>query len=189
MSLVVLFMAANVLRYGAIDESMTTFAKAFKMSFIPYFYMFLLGVLGQQNVDRLLPVLRGKVVLWAGGYVAISYLTGATGMHSLNNAVNPLNVILMAGLALSAAFSWPSLGDRILHRNDISYGVYIFHMPIANLLIYESIGGLWTRYAIFIVSTIVAATLSWRLVERHALRLKVDALRPVRERPLVGLQT
>ena len=66
----------------------------------------------------------------------------------------------------------------MLRRNDISYGVYIFHMPIVNLLIYLEIKG-FAGFWVAFIGTVVFATLSWFLVEKPALRLKKIALRSI----------
>ncbi len=80
--------------------------------------------------------------------------------------------VLLLGLTLSAAFSGPKLGEALLNRNDISYGDYIYHMPIYNfgLEIGMPVGATWMRA--LLASVLVVAYLSWRWVERAALALK-----------------
>lgn len=179
LGMALLCVAANLYRYGDLDLSNTLFARVVKMNVIPYLYMFLLGAVAQRSIARLMPFVRGKFLYWLTAYIATSYLTGYLGLAATENAINPLSVLVLSGTVLSAAFTAPALGEHLLRRNDISYGIYIYHMPVANLLIYLSIGTPWQAYALMTAATVVLGMLSWRYVERPALKFKVDALRPV----------
>jgi peptidoglycan/LPS O-acetylase OafA/YrhL len=94
------------------------------------------------------------------------------GMTASDNGINPISVAFLAALILSAAFTMPWVGDAALRRNDISYGIYIYHMPIANLLIWYEVGTSWTKYSLLVIATFVAAIGSWFLIEKPALRRK-----------------
>jgi peptidoglycan/LPS O-acetylase OafA/YrhL len=63
----------------------------------------------------------------------------------------------------------------LLHRNDISYGVYIFHMPVINMLLVNGLTG-WTGFWLSLGITAGLAVLSWRCIEKPALRLRSWAL-------------
>lgn len=58
---------------------------------------------------------------------------------------------------------------------DISYGAYIWHMPIINLLLICQIYNFYISTAL----TVFIAALSWFLVEKPMLKLKRKSLRPV----------
>ncbi len=58
---------------------------------------------------------------------------------------------------------------------DISYGAYIWHMPVINLLVAYKVHSM----ALAITLTLLVATLSWFLVEKPMLRLKHQSIRPV----------
>jgi peptidoglycan/LPS O-acetylase OafA/YrhL len=68
------------------------------------------------------------------------------------------------------AYTMPGL-SRALHGNDISYGVYIYHMPVINLLLYHGVTG---TNGLLITAALVGVLgfLSWKLVEKPALALK-----------------
>jgi peptidoglycan/LPS O-acetylase OafA/YrhL len=74
------------------------------------------------------------------------------------------------------AFTHPQLSDRLLRRNDISYGVYIYHMPVVNLLVTLGLVGRAIGFPIVMCVVLVCAGLSWRLVEKPALRWKKHPL-------------
>lgn len=92
----------------------------------------------------------------------------------------------MGATVLTIAYWRPGIADRLLRRNDVSYGVYIHHMPIVNLLSYLSFTSPPASFAIALAGTAVFATLSWRFVERPFLRRKRGALRSVVSAPAVN---
>lgn len=58
-------------------------------------------------------------------------------------------------------------------KTDLSYGLYVWHMPLVNLVLVLG----WPRSALLVVVlSIGMAVLSWRLVERPALRQKRETL-------------
>jgi peptidoglycan/LPS O-acetylase OafA/YrhL len=63
--------------------------------------------------------------------------------------------------------------QRMLQR-DLSYGLYVYHWPIEQLLVVAGLTalGAWTFIVISLALAIAAAALSWRLVERPSLRYK-----------------
>lgn len=58
--------------------------------------------------------------------------------------------------------------------NDVSYGLYLYAFPIQQMLYYVTKGqiGFWTMFSATFLLSLVCATISWRLVEAPALRLK-----------------
>lgn len=76
----------------------------------------------------------------------------------------------MAYLILWLGAALPS--PRVTRVHDISYGVYIFHFPLTQLLL-VSVGAHWGFTWLLLVvmaCTLVLAALSWVLVERAAMR-------------------
>ena len=60
----------------------------------------------------------------------------------------------------------------IIKVHDISYGVYIFHFPVIQLLLIMGVAahGFWLLLAMTVAITFVLATASWFGVERAAMR-------------------
>lgn len=58
-------------------------------------------------------------------------------------------------------------------RHDLSYGIYVWHMPVINLLLTLGL----PSPTLAVGSSILLGALSWILVERPALRLKRTSLR------------
>jgi peptidoglycan/LPS O-acetylase OafA/YrhL len=172
-----IFWAANALYVaGTARYTNATWLKLIGASFIPWFYMFLVGVLFQKNSERLLAWLRGR---WAATLVVYCVLAGVGSSllkFNLGNTIGLPLFLVLAAVTFAAALSRPHLSDKLLRRNDISYGVYIYHMPVVNLLLAVGLAGNAIGFPIALCVTLVCAALSWRLVEKPAMRLKKHPL-------------
>ena len=156
--------------------------KLLGVSFIPWFYMFLLGAFFQEHFEMFHRWLSGRALSVLAGYVVIVYLANHVFGLRLGNGINPLIFVPLAALTFTAAYSFPSLSERLFRRNDISYGVYVYHAPVMNLFLYYGVvGQVWNLGAVVAVTTVLAL-LSWFLVERPCLRLKKHAFNPLRRR-------
>jgi len=75
--------------------------------------------------------------------------------------------VMWLGLA-----NWPALSKLPL-KSDISYGVYIYHYPIMQILIANFPDLSWPRLLLFsTILTLPAAWVSWTFIEKTALRYK-----------------
>jgi peptidoglycan/LPS O-acetylase OafA/YrhL len=152
-------------------------AKLFSVSFPPWFYMFALGAWLSTRADWQQRLLRLNPWLLLAAYAVFGAIGGLLGLDVTGNELNPLSYLLLAMLVFRLAHCQPELSDRLLRRNDISYGVYIYHMPVLNLLVFYGISGTLYSVAVASLATIAFALASWHLVERPALRLKKRTLR------------
>lgn len=152
--------------------------KLFKVSFIPWFYMFLVGVMFQRYHQKLYSLLAGKVIWILMFYLVVSLFLANRFGYGFGNSISPISYFLLAGLVFSAAHTLPTLSRRLLGGHDISYGVYIYHMPIVNALIYFGLQGELKHLALALFLSITFALLSWKLIEVPALRLKPHSLSP-----------
>lgn len=146
---------------------------------LPWVGMFCVGVFAQLSMTKVVALARGRFVPAALLYVGVAGLAAAVPLFPLlKGDANYLGVFNMAALCLlvlAAAFTRPELAERLLHRNDISYGVYIFHMPVINMLLVNGLTG-WTGFWLSLGITTGLATLSWRYIEKPALGLRSWAL-------------
>jgi peptidoglycan/LPS O-acetylase OafA/YrhL len=152
--------------------------KLLRVSIMPYLFYFLVGVLVRYLYERRPGIFAGRALLWAAIYVVWTViethfsLAGAQG-----NLLNVVSIILIAMLTAGIAFTGRSLSSHLLKENDISYGLYIYHLPVLNLLLANHFSGV-SGMVIFLSITAVLAYLSWRLVEKPALSLKDYSLKP-----------
>lgn len=152
--------------------------KLMRVSFLPWFYMFLIGMLVQKNFEFFHKILSQKILLVFPVYCVIGYIA-LTNHWSLGNNINPIIFIFLVTTVFTFAYSFSSLTSKILKGNDISYGVYIYHMPIVDFLIYSGYSGK-IIYAFYALATaIVLAILSWVFIEKSSLRLKKHPLNPL----------
>lgn len=143
--------------------------------FLPtYLYIFFVGILLQRNYRRLAPLLEGKGLLWLAAYSVVAFSVGSA------DYLHPLAAILLGATAVSLAVTFPSLSNKILRGNDFSYGVYIYHMPIINALIYLKVVGSSALFVALLL-TYTMAMLSWVVIEKWALKLKKNPLHPTNE--------
>ena len=165
-----------VARYYMQDQ-LTMSQKIVGVTLFPYLFFFLVGMVTRLLYEQRPELFRGKALHWFGAYliwIAIQTWLGLPG--STGNTLSVATIVALAMLVVSCAFTAPTLSSRLLKGNDISYGVYIYHMPLINLLLFRGIGGP-QGFLLAIGGTLVAAIASWRFVERPALRLKGYSLR------------
>jgi peptidoglycan/LPS O-acetylase OafA/YrhL len=137
-------------------------------------FFFLFGVLAYLWVDRLTRLVQGRALAFVGLYLAASGAIAALGhdaaaVHASvwSAAVYPL----LALAVFSAAHSAPGLSRSLLQGHDLSYGLYIYHMPVIYALLHHGLaGGAGLAVALVLVAAIAA--MSWLLVERPMLRRK-----------------
>jgi peptidoglycan/LPS O-acetylase OafA/YrhL len=133
-------------------------------------WMFGLGILAVKHFHRLRPRLHYfpllVVALLALSMEADGFLLGNHGQR-----LGLLYFAAYAGAVLWLAFATPHVP---LHA-DFSYGTYIWHMPVINLLL------IWDHRSapLAVALTFVMAALSWYLVERPALLRKKRSLKPL----------
>jgi peptidoglycan/LPS O-acetylase OafA/YrhL len=173
LSLTLLFLCAHLLagplRQGQGEHLLV---KLYKVSFVPWFYMFLVGVLYQRNFHRVLPALRNRFHLVLPVFLATSYVTTRVLSWRGGNNLNPVNFVLLTLVIFSFAYSFQSLAVKILRRNDISYGVYIYHIPVVNLFIYFGYVSKPHYVVLALAVVVLLAIASWVLIERPAISLK-----------------
>ena len=181
-SLILTFLLFNRLYYylpNLISEIVIT--KLTKVSFLPWLYMFLLGIYIQKNFDFFYKYLSGKFYIIFPVYIITAYIFSTQGA-SLGNNVNPVIGILLVLTIFSLAYSMPNLGKKLLKGNDISYGLYIYHMPVVNWLIFHNYYRETGYSLLALCISIMLALISWRFIERPALRFKNHPLNPLANR-------
>ncbi|MDB2318944.1 hypothetical protein N9V39_00955 [Gammaproteobacteria bacterium] len=94
----------------------------------------------------------------------------------LGNQISPILFILLSITTLSAAYSRRYVSNRLIGINDISYGIYIFHMPVINFMIYNNLTGGTKFFFIVLLVTVILGAVSWFLIEKPSLRLKTNPL-------------
>lgn len=177
LTLIAISLAANAFLWHLDpDNNRSTAVKLLNVSYLPWFYMFLLGVLAQRYFVELHRVLAGRGVVMAAAYLIPAAAARHFAGWPTSNDVHPLLFILLAAAVFSVAFTAPTLSERLLRRNDMSYGVYLYHMPCINAFLYLGWSGSVAAVPLIFVLSFTLAALSWRLVEQPCLAMKQGGL-------------
>jgi len=174
--LILIFLMANRLLYIWEDgNSNLVIWKLYRVSFFPWVFMFLAGIFFQSNFKKFFALMH-KVPAFI---VFLLYLL----IHAiwtdieLGNRIGPIQFFLLIVVIFRFAYFLPNLGKKFFKGNDISYGIYIWHMPIVNQLIYLQYHGDQFNVFISVFLSVMLAAFSWIFIERPALSLKSTTLK------------
>lgn len=157
--------------------NISTLSKLSGVSILPYLFNFLVGSFFYFYWNKLKKIIENKFLVWICAYIIYFNIFGNFLSYQINsyhivNIFNFISVIFLSITTLSFAFSFNSLSERLLKRQDISYGIYIYHMLVGNTLLTLGFqGSLFSFISVFIV-TILLSLLSWNFIEKKALSLK-----------------
>lgn len=155
----------------------TVYWKLIRVAFLPWLYMFLTGLLFQKYINKDFNIISSnQFFLLFGIYICYGWFMYHQNW-TFNNGISPFIFLPLAIVTYAFAYSFPNLSQKILGKNDISYGIYIYHMPMVNLFIYFGFTGKLINSIIITIMAIIAASISWLIVEKPALRHKKHAMK------------
>lgn len=149
----------------------TIILKLLKVSVFPHLWSFLIGVITYHLWEKIKPYFVGKALYW---FVAFNCYIFISGFGPSYWPIFPqlISNFLLSFLTISFAFTIPEL-SKILKGNDLSYGIYIYHMLIVNTFVELGMIG-QTKYLYFLfLLTIIFAFFSWRFIESKFLKYKL----------------
>ena len=171
-SVFIISMALNMI----VGTGETLTEKLFGVSIFPYLFWFLIGVFFRHNWGRMQNLFKGKALYWLIAYFAYILIFGEwlnLYMPYYNtNLIGVVSYLILAGLTISTAFTTPKLSNKLLKHNDISYGVYLYHMLIVNSFVTLNIKNDFWILITVIAITCLLAWLSWIFIEKPALSKK-----------------
>ncbi len=168
----VIALLVNVFYLSFIYGTDTLPAKLLQVSIVPWLGLFLSGVVAQQLWPQVRHFVAGKFVIWLVVYLICSAIFKYAGLRNSGNGINTFLAIILFACVLSAAFTLPKASERILKGNDVSYGIYLYHMPVLNA--YLALGGLasWGALGLLLGISAACAVLSWVVIEKPVLMMK-----------------
>lgn len=172
LAIFVLLIAINQFFVALRLDNTSLIFKLFGVTVAPYLYMFLLGVLLQRNIDFVENVVQKNLGVILGLHLLMVPIAITFGLNYGSNYLNPFSALTLALLTISVAYNKVDQFGNVLRGNDISYGVYIYHMVFVNVFLETNVLGAWPSLVVALCLTFVAAYLSWRYVEKPALALK-----------------
>jgi peptidoglycan/LPS O-acetylase OafA/YrhL len=146
--------------------------KLYRYTFVPHIYLFLTGVMLQRLQVYRSRWIAGKALYWLVGYFAVVSLV------PYSQLVAVFEMLLLALVAMSAAYTLPDLSRRLLRGHDISYGVYIYHGLLLNVLVEFGLIGRGIYILAVTCGAYVAGFVSWIGVERRFLHAKKQTNAP-----------
>ena len=148
--------------------------KFFNVSFIPWFYIFLLGAFFLLFKEYIYFTLKINFFIFLFLLIILKNISDDFGLNWYNS-IHPLGYLMIVTIIIHVAFL-KTIPPNILRKRDISYGIYICHLPIINFILYMYGNGYW-QWIFSVLGTISIAVLSWHLIERPFLKIKKNALR------------
>ncbi|WP_428653458.1 acyltransferase family protein [Runella sp.] len=147
-----------------------------KVSVFPYLYNFGFGMLFFVYHRRLGPWFKDRFLIWLIAYVVyIGIFFYELGFYITSYTPNIWGMIaniLLSCVTISFAFSYRNLSKLLLGEEDVSYGVYIYHMVVVNIFFELGLLRHVSYYLAVIIITYLVSVISWKWIEKPALHLK-----------------
>ncbi len=167
--LIILFSILNIMHHtlgNPIDfRTQSSLYKLLYVSFVPWFYMFLIGVFFQENFDKFKILTEMPIIIKSIYIIIVLYIYN---LFSLN----PITFFLFATVIYIMVYSFRNTSNILLKGNDYSYGIYIYHAVVINYFIYLD----YTKelkYLIYILLiSFILALFSWHIIEKPILSIK-----------------
>lgn len=141
--------------------------RVYSLTCLPYLYMYFFGMLVYYYFGRVVPWLSKWSLVIGCLYIVVHWVLGIDTLCEWKY-INPISCFLIMSFAIGIAYR---IG-RFRLPFDISYGMYLWHLPVIDLLyivckIDYSIG--FFLIARFI--TLIIAGISWTIIERPFIRV------------------
>lgn len=153
-----------------ISANTLIYEKLIRSSILPYLFYFLFGMAMYKYKEKLLKYIEDKVLLFLGLYILMSMI------HTDLFLYDVVKQVVFSIFIFSFIFSYRSLSNKIVGNNDFTYGVYIYHMLIVNVMVEKGISGGVQNLMIVLVLSLACGILSYFLVEKPFLKMKKRSL-------------
>lgn len=166
------FTAALVFQVAPLSEHL---GKIIRYTFIPHFYLFLVGVIFQRLRIYRYNFIYGKALYWIIGYVLFTMF-----LYDRFPRVyfDMMQYLLLAFTMLSMAYTLPGLAGKLLRKNDISYGIYIYHGVLLTIIVQLKLVAHVNLPTVLGVSALMGI-ISWMFIEKPFIRQKEQTIRKV----------
>lgn len=122
--------------------------KLFNQTFVPYLFLFVLGMTLCEFFSKLIVFLKKFWYVFAVLALAVVFFN-----FDVVTTYGILKSYFIAPAIIGFAYSFPKLS----FKNDYSYGIYIYHMIVINVLIHFGFAGqFWTIPAVILLSLLLA---------------------------------
>lgn len=176
------FILSIVINFVLREDVESNLIKLLRLNIFPYLYYFLFGSLFYVFWDKIKKHLENKMLFWLCAYVLFYIIVGLYFEipffdYWIYSPIKLVGDLLLICFTASFAYTNTSISNKILKGNDISYGVYIYHMLVVNFLVQRELLNKPVYLLITFIATIFLAFLSWRFIEKPSLKLKYKKIK------------
>jgi peptidoglycan/LPS O-acetylase OafA/YrhL len=166
--------AFQVLSPEGLGPDNSTLSKLLSHTFVHRGFAFAAGIFWAVYWPRV--TLRWWLTVAAAGLYAALATAGSDVLPS--SATVLLKVAAISYLVMVVGYCGPHFLSRMTETvGDLSFGTYVYHYLVINLLLWYGHAGSWWNTPAAILGAWLVAAVSWRVVERPALKLKRVSLR------------
>ena len=170
------FIILNIVN-AIFNEKITIFQKLFNVSFLPWLYMFLWGCYLESNKKLQKKIISYNIFIIIFILIILNYYSAQLNIfRGKTNALNPVEFFFLSIIIFKIAYIKIKIPENFLNKNDISYGVYLYHMPIVNFFIYKNLKETYSVLVLCVILTLSFALISWKIIEKPFLSLKKTSL-------------
>lgn len=160
--------------YGqTLNRNMLNF-KLLGVSIFPYFIFFAIGIFIYINFDKAKKFLEGKLVYWLSCFIlfssSVNFFNIDFSVSYWPNFVELFYFVLLAGLIFS--FAYFKLPNWLIIKNDFSYGIYLFHGILLNIVIEASLIQYDYQILFLVLVVLLFSCFSWFIIEKPCLEFK-----------------
>lgn len=155
LALILLFVCANIgCGYLCRNVLSDTFSELLRRTFVPYLYIFLIGMYLYTFRDKIIPVLAKYWYLILGIYLLGSTFSIQGHLHTWCYT-DPFTGIFVPIITIALACGFGA--HRI--KYDFSYGIFLYHFAVMNVLIYLGVPAtsFWSLILMITISLILSA--------------------------------
>lgn len=149
----------------------------YSFSLLPYLHYFIVGAVMYMLWDKIRCFIEGKFLWYFIPFMGLTLLSVFFPKFNVHTELTIKTLqgvmmnILLALCTISAAFTCKNL-VKVLKGNDLSYGIYLYHGLVINVIIEMTDNRSSWLYVVVYILSIVCAWFSWKFVERPCLNLK-----------------
>ena len=139
--------------------------------------MFLWGCYLESNESLQKKIKNYNIFIIIFIFIALNFFCSKLDIfQGKTNAFNPVEFLFLSLVIFKIAYIKIKIPENFFNNNDISYGIYLYHMPIVNFFIYKNLTKSYLFFSLCITLTILFAIISWKLIEKRFLSLKKHIL-------------
>jgi peptidoglycan/LPS O-acetylase OafA/YrhL len=139
---------------------------------LPHLFLFLTGVFFQHNLDLINRYLKNNFLFFAVLYTICCIVSAKLGLRYQGAEFNPVLAVCLALAVFSFAYSYRHIFAHIGKGYDISYGLYVYHMPIINMFMVLNIFSPYLNTVFTVLVSIIIATVSLKFLEKPIMQFK-----------------